>query len=102
MYHTSDKTEESKLNKENAFKVYVPVLASFDEYGNIMPVSFVWEDGHSYSIDRIIDKRPAYSPVAGGAGIRYTIRVRHRQTYMYLEEEHGKGGKTRWFMERKL
>jgi len=83
---------------ENDHKVYVEVLADFDKEGNIRPVSFVWEDGNNYEIDRILDKRPAASQKAGGAGIRYYVRVRNKQTYMFMEESHGV---TRWFMERK-
>jgi len=83
---------------ENDYKVYVSVLVVFDTDGNVKPVSFVWEDGNSYEIDRIIDKRPAASLKAGGVGIRYTVRVQSRQTYMFLEEN---GNKNRWFMERR-
>ena len=83
---------------ENDNKVYVEVLADFDTEGNIRPVSFVWEDGNTYEIDRILDKRPAASQKAGGAGIRYYVRVRSKSTYMFMEESHGV---TKWFMERK-
>ena len=83
---------------ENDNKVYVEVLADFDTEGNVRPVSFVWEDGNTYEVDRILDKRPAASQKAGGAGIRYYIRVRGKETYMFMEESHGV---TKWFMERK-
>jgi len=83
---------------ENDYKVYVGVNAFIDPSGNIEPVSFVWEDGNTYEIDKIIDKRPAASLKAGGAGIRYSVKVRNKQTYMFLEESHGVN---RWFMERK-
>jgi len=83
---------------DNENKVYVKVSADIDPSGNIEPVSFVWEDGSRYEIDKIIDKRPAASLKAGGVGIRYSIKVRSRQTYIWLEECHGC---QRWFMERK-
>jgi len=66
--------------------------------GSIRPLSFIWEDGKSYEIDKIIDVRPAASLKAGGAGIRYTVRVKNRETYMFLEENKGV---SRWFMERR-
>jgi hypothetical protein len=66
--------------------------------GSIRPLSFIWEDGNSYEIDKIIDVRPAASLKAGGAGIRYTVRVKNRETYMFLEESKGV---SRWFMERR-
>ena len=35
-------------------------------------------------------------PVAvGGAGIRYTVRIQNRETYLFLEEN-------RWFVERRM
>jgi hypothetical protein len=58
----------------------------------------VWENGVRYDIDKVIDIRPAASMKAGGTGIRYTIRAKNRETYMYLEEERGV---SKWFMERK-
>lgn len=75
-------------------KVIVPVIAEFDTEGNLMPLSFVWEDGRRYEIDRVLDVRRAASLRAGGGGIRYTCRVRGRQTFLFREEDH-------WFMERK-
>ena len=83
---------------DNDFKVYVCVLAVCDRDGNTKPVSFIWEDGNSYDIDKITEVRPAASLKAGGAGIRYTVRVRNRQTYMFLEENRGT---RKWFMERR-
>ncbi len=79
---------------EKSPKVIVPVFAMFDTEGKLTPVSFVWEDGTQYTIDKVIDVRRAASLKAGGMGIRYTCMVRGRQTYLFLEED-------RWFMERK-
>jgi hypothetical protein len=75
-------------------KVPVTVLAEFDTDGALKPISFVWEDGTRYTIDKILDARRAASLKAGGAGLRYTCVVRGRQTYLFREED-------RWFMERK-
>ena len=65
---------------------YVAVLAQFDAEGGIRPVCVVWEDGRRYEIDRILDVRPAASLKQGGAGIRYTCRIRGRVRYLFLEE----------------
>jgi len=78
----------------NPYKVYVDVTAEFKADGTVVPLSFVWEDGRRYEIDRITDVRRAASLKAGGAGIRYTCYVSGRQTYLFREED-------RWFMERK-
>jgi len=78
---------------DNPNKVYVPVIARFDEDGNIKPLSFEWEDGRKFKIDYITDVRRAASLKAGGSGIRYTCMVLGKQTYLFRDEE-------RWFMER--
>lgn len=82
------------METKKPVKVFVSVLADFDADGNLIPISFVWEDGRRYTIDRILDVRRAASLKAGGCGIRYTCRVRGKQTYLFREED-------RWFMERK-
>lgn len=75
-------------------KVYVDVIARFDTQGNIVPQSFIWEDGHRYEIDKVLHWERAASLKAGGAGTRYTIRVKGRESYIWLEVD-------RWFMERR-
>ena len=79
-------------------KVYVDVIENRHKDGRIVPLYFVWEDGKRYKIDKVLNIRPAASLKAGGAGIRYTVRVGGRETYLFLEE--GKTG-AKWFMERK-
>ena len=83
----------------NDDKVYVDVNEVRTKDGGLTPLSFVWEDGRRYEIEHILDVRPAASLKAGGAGIRYTVRVRNRETFMFLEEERGVH---KWFMERRL
>ena len=75
----------------NPNKHYTQVKAQFDEEGNILPLSIMYE-GEEFEIDRITDIRPAASLKAGGAGIRYTCYIDGRLTYLFLEE-------TRWFRE---
>ena len=82
----------------NDQKVYVAVNEDRLEDGTLRPISFVWEDGRRYAVDRILDVRPAASLKAGGCGMRYTVTIQGRQRYMFLEEDHGVD---RWFMERK-
>ncbi len=76
-------------------KVYVGVRAEFTPEGRILPRSVIWEDGREYQVDRILDVRRAASLKAGGAGIRYTIRIGAVRTFLFLEED-------RWFVERKI
>jgi hypothetical protein len=79
---------------KNPNKVYVDVGAQFGRGGVITPLSFVWEDGSEYEVDQVLEVRRAASLKAGGVGMRYTCRVRGRQTFLFLEDD-------RWFMERK-
>ena len=73
-------------------KVYVEVSAVFTPEGQIMPRYIRWEDGTVFSVDRVMDIRHAAATKAGGCGLRYTIRIGGRQTYLFLDED-------RWFVE---
>ncbi len=73
-------------------KVYVEVAAVFTPEGRIMPRHIRWEDGTLFAVDRVIDIRHAAATKAGGCGLRYTIRIGGRQTYLFLDED-------RWFVE---
>lgn len=72
-------------------KVYVEVIAKTTVEGILIPLSIKWEDGMIYEIDRVLDARRASSKV-GGDGIRYTIRINFKQTYLFKEHD-------RWFVE---
>ena len=73
-------------------KQYISVTATFDRDGNILPLYINWEDGRRFEIDRVTDVRYAASLKAGGAGIRYTCRIKNHEKYLFLEEN-------RWFVE---
>lgn len=84
-------------------KVYVPVVASFNEDGVLLPRQLTWEDGEKYVIDRVIDVRPAAAARAGGQGDRYTVEVNGKRTYMFFERSMSLSGNNlgRWFVERR-
>ena len=75
-------------------KVYVEVIARFDAEGNIKPLTVIWEDGRVFEIDKVLDIRRAASLKAGGIGVRYTCRIRGRETFLWYEEP-------RWYVEGK-
>lgn len=75
-------------------KVFVDVVAVFSKEGVLKPVSFTWEDGKNYEIDRVLDWKKAASLKVGGHGIRYDCRVMGKAVSLYLDD-----GK--WFMEAK-
>ena len=65
------------------------------KYKKVQPLSLLWEDGTVYEIDRVLDVRRAASLKAGGMGIRYTVRINGKQSYLFYEEP-------RWFVEAKV
>ena len=73
-------------------KAYVEVAAIFTPEGTILPQRIRWEDGTLFSVDRITDIRRAAATKAGGCGLRYTVCIGNRQTYLFLEDD-------RWFVE---
>lgn len=75
-------------------KVYVEVIVKFKIDGTMRPLSIIWEDGHKYEVQKVTDIRPAASLKAGGAGIRYTILIDNKETYLFFEED-------KWFVEGK-
>lgn len=75
-------------------KVYVGVVARFDPAGGLIPQSVTWEDGTIYHIDRVLDARRSASLKAGGIGIRYTVRIHGKHTFLYYEDP-------AWFVEGK-
>lgn len=76
-------------------KEYVSILAQIHRDGSIQPLGILLEDGRKYDIDEVKDKCRAASLKAGGCGIRYTIRIGGRDTYLFDEEG-------RWFLEMRV
>jgi len=76
-------------------KEYVSILAQIHRDGTIQPLGILLEDGRKYDIDEVKDKSRAASLKAGGCGIRYTIRIRARDTYLFDEDG-------RWFVELRV
>lgn len=75
-------------------KVYVGVELSVSPQGDVRPRTIVFEDGNKYQIDRLRQKCRAHATKVGGTGIRYTVIICNKQTYLY--EDDG-----RWFVEAK-
>lgn len=77
-----------------ARKVYVDVIVHENREGEKRPMSLTFEDGKSYIIDRISQVKRCAARKVGGTGIRYTVRISGRETYLF--EDEGK-----WFVEAK-
>lgn len=77
-----------------ARRAYVKVIVECSPEGRIRPLMVEWEDGRRFEVDRLLDVRRAASTRAGGQGMRYTVRILGRETYLFEDEG-------RWFVEAK-
>ena len=75
-------------------KEYVSVNADIDTSGMFLPRFIRWKNGHVFMIDRIVYKCRAASAKVGSGGIRYTVSIKGKESYLYQE-----GNK--WFVEAK-
>lgn len=80
--------------QSSKLKAYVSVTVRFSSLGELTPLNIEWEDGRTYEIDEVMNVCRAASIRAGGAGIRYTVRIGRTITYLFLEEY-------KWFVERR-
>lgn len=75
-------------------KAYVSVNVDVDEEGCVHPRYIRWENGLIFQIDQILYKCHAASKKVGGGGIRYTVLIRGRESYLFQEG-------SKWFVEAK-
>lgn len=73
-------------------RAYVKVVVECSPEGRVRPLCVEWEDGRRFEVDRLLDVRRAASTKAGGSGMRYTVRILGRETYLFEDEG-------RWFVE---
>ena len=75
-------------------KAYVSVNVDVDEEGCVHPRYIRWENGLIFQIDQRLYKCRAASKKVGGGGIRYTVLIRGRESYLFQEG-------SKWFVEAK-
>ena len=75
-------------------KAYVSVNLDVDEEGAIRPRHIRWLNGRIFEIDKITYRCRASSDKVGGGGIRYTVMIKGKESYLFQE-----GNK--WFVEAK-
>ena len=79
-----------------AKRTYVKVLAETDPEGVITPRALTFHD-KLYEIARVLaPPTPAAAFNAGGRGMRYRVRIRGKESYLFMEQE-----SLRWFVEEK-
>lgn len=77
---------------ERYTKTYVSVNVDIDEDGTMLPRLIRWMNGRVFAIEQLGYKCRASSAKVGGGGIRYTVRINGRETYLFQEG-------SRWFVE---
>lgn len=80
---------------EERRKVYVEVRARHLIDGTCRPETIKFENDEVYEIDRVKQCCRAASTKVGGTGLRYTVMICGKETYLF-DEENGK-----WFVEGK-
>ena len=75
-------------------KAYVTVNLDVDEEVVLHPKLIRWQNGTVYPIDQVLYKCRATSKKVGGGGIRYTIVVRGKESFLFHEGD-------KWFVEAK-
>lgn len=75
-------------------KEYVSVNLDVDKNGIISPRFIRWPNGQIFQIEKLKYKCRATSAKVSGGGIRYTVIIRGRETFLFSE-----GNK--WFVEAK-
>ena len=75
-------------------KAYVSVNVDVDEEGTMHPRYIRWANGLIYQIDQIVYKCRASSKKVSGGGIRYTVMIRGKESFLFHEGE-------KWFVEAK-
>lgn len=79
-------------------KAYVSVNLDVDQEGVFHPRFIRWKNGWKngliFQIDQVLYKCRASSKKVGGGGIRYTVLIRGRESYLFQEG-------SKWFVEAK-
>lgn len=75
-----------------AQRAYLGVYTYTDPQGRVIPTRLRWEDGQEWEIDRVLDIRAGVARKAGGAGLRYLLRIAGHEREIFLVDG-------RWFAE---
>ena len=74
-----NRSEEIVLRKD------ISVIAKMTSDRKVLPLQIVWEDGRIFDIDKILEIRPAASTKGGGMGLRYKVRIKNQEKYLFLD-----------------
>ena len=88
--------QEREVNKMDGrcHKAYVSVNVDVDEEGSLHPRYIRWKNGLIFYIDQVLYKCRATSKKVSGGGIRYTVMIRGKESFLFHEGD-------KWFVEAK-
>ena len=73
------------MNNLQCREAYVRVNLDVDEEGTIIPMLIRWKDGRVFQIEQLKYKCRASSNKVGGGGIRYTVMIRGKESFLFHE-----------------
>ena len=76
------------------YKSFVDVIVLTTREGSKKPLRIRFENDEVYKIDRVIQIKRCAARKVGGTGIRYTVSICGKQTYLFEDEG-------MWFVEAK-
>ena len=75
------------MQEQTFRRVDVGVTLKVSPEGNVRPLTITFENGKTYTIDRLKERKRAAATKVGGTGIRYTVVIQNRETYLFTESE---------------
>lgn len=63
---------------------FITVVSRMEKGKYPTPLYIEWEDGRIFEIDKVLDTRKKASTKGGGAGLRYTVRIKGKERYLFL------------------
>ena len=82
------------MQEQTFRRVDVGVTLKVSPEGNVRPLTITFENGKTYTIDRLKERKRAAATKVGGTGIRYTVVFQNRDSYLFEDEGN-------WFVEAK-
>ena len=86
----------------HAERVYVKVTAEFDSTGYMQPVAITWSDGRTFSIEKVLEFRPAGMAGNDSPQDIFTVVIRKKEKALYFEhiDPRFTGRLGRWFIKK--
>ena len=64
----------------------INVIAKMCENGKVIPLQILWNDSLTLEIDKILDIRKKASTKGGGKGLRYLIKIKNQERFIWLDD----------------